>query len=313
VLELVNLRKRYGSLTAVDGLSVTAHAGEVLGLLGPNGAGKSTTIGMAMGLIEPDEGEVRIVPRAAGQASGQAGEQAGAQRATLGPRSVEARSLLGIAPQSLALYDQLTGEENLRYFGRLMGLSGKVLSQRVEHVLGLVALSPRKKDRVATYSGGMKRRLNLAAALVHNPPIVLLDEPTAGVDPQSRNNLLDVVRQLAHDGCTVIYTTHYMEEASRLCSRVGIIDQGKLLAFGTVPELIAAHGGKPVVTIGYAEQAGLRHEQLRHEHVASDDPLATIREALQPGVGKAEAREVRIQQPDLETVFLNLTGRRLRD
>lgn len=307
MLELCNLRKRYGSLVAVDGLSVSAQAGEVLGLLGPNGAGKSTTIGMAMGLIEPDEGEVRIVPQAGGRMRQKQGQ--GVQRAVLGPRSVEARSLLGVAPQSLALYEQLTGEENLRFFGRLMGLSGRVLSQRVEHVLGLVALSPRKGDRVATYSGGMKRRLNLAAALVHNPPIVLLDEPTAGVDPQSRNNLLDVVRQLAHDGCTVIYTTHYMEEASRLCSRVGIIDQGKLLAFGTVPELIAAHGGKPVVTIGYAQgEAG-----LRHEHVQSDDPLHTIREALHPAAGKPEPREVHIQQPDLETVFLNLTGRRLRD
>ena len=300
MLELCNLRKRYGSLVAVDGLSLTAHAGEVLGLLGPNGAGKSTTIGMAMGLIEPDEGEVRVLP-----------VSRGATR-SLSPRSVEARSLLGVAPQSLALYDQLTGEENLRYFGRLMGLSGKVLSQRVAHVLGLVALTPRKGDRVATYSGGMKRRLNLAAALVHGPPILLLDEPTAGVDPQSRNNLLDVVRQLAQDGCTVIYTTHYMEEASRLCSRVGIIDQGKVLAFGTVSELIAAYGGKPVVTIGYGDD-GASRGVLRHEHIASDDPLATIREALQPGPGKAEAREVRIQQPDLETVFLNLTGRRLRD
>lgn len=292
VLELVQLRKRFGSLVAVDGLSLAAHKGEVLGLLGPNGAGKSTTIGMAMGLIEPDGGEVRIA--------------AGDGHHVLGPKAAEARALLGVAPQSLALYEQLTGEENLLFFGKIMGLSGRHLRERVQHVLGLVALTPRSKDRVVTYSGGMKRRLNLAAALVHSPPIVLLDEPTAGVDPQSRNNLLDVVRELASGGCTVIYTTHYMEEASRLCSRVGIIDQGKLLALGTVEQLIAQHGGKPVVALGMHGANG--HE---HKRIATDDPLATIREALTSG--GTQPFEVRIERPDLETVFLNLTGRSLRD
>lgn len=295
MLELFQLRKRFGSLVAVDGLSLSAHKGEVLGLLGPNGAGKSTTIGMAMGLIKPDEGEVRIVRSDASR------EQ------VLSPRSAEARLLLGVAPQSLALYDQLTGEENVLFFGKIMGLRGKALRTRAKRVLDLVALSPRKDDRVAAYSGGMKRRLNLAAALVHSPSIVLLDEPTAGVDPQSRNNLLDVVRELASEGCTVIYTTHYMEEASRICSRVGIIDHGKLLALDSVDALIARHGGKPVVTLTLPDGASVRHER-----VTTDDPLHTIREALLRTSG-AKPQDVRIERPDLETVFLNLTGKSLRD
>jgi ABC-2 type transport system ATP-binding protein len=269
---------------AVDGLTLHVARGEVFGLLGPNGAGKSTTIGMATGLIAPDEGTVEI-------------EGAGA------PTTEAARMHLGVAPQELALYEQMTGEENLRFFGKLYGLRGQALAQRVGIVLEMVALTPRQKDRVAAYSGGMKRRLNLAVAMIHDPPVLLLDEPTAGVDPQSRNNLLDVVRELARQGRTVIYTTHYMEEAGKLCDRVGIIDKGKLLACGTVAELTHAHGGDAVVTV---------HDEGGERRIETADPVREIAAVL--GNGNAtRVHNVRVDRPDLESVFLKLTGRSLRD
>lgn len=282
MLTLENLHKSFGAIKAVDGVSLEVRAGEVFGLLGPNGAGKSTTIAMAVGLLTPDSGRVEI----AGQGS---------------PSCTAARAVLGVAPQALALYDDLTAEENLAFFGRLYGLSGKALRGRVDEVLEMVGLSPRRKDRAKTYSGGMKRRLNLAAALVHDPALILLDEPTAGVDPQSRNNILDLVRTLAGEGRTIIYTTHYMEEAQKLCSRVGIIDKGRLLGVGTVEELIAKHGGKAVVTI--ERDAG-------SERVESDDPMGVVANAAASG---GALRGVRIDRPDLESVFLSMTGHRLRD
>lgn len=282
MLTLENLHKSFGAIKAVDGVSLEVRAGEVFGLLGPNGAGKSTTIAMAVGLLTPDAGRVEI----AGHGS---------------PSSAAARAVLGVAPQAIALYDDLTAEENLAFFGRLYGLRGKALRGRVDEVLEMVGLSPRRKDRARTYSGGMKRRLNLAAALVHDPALILLDEPTAGVDPQSRNNILDLVRTLAGKGRTIIYTTHYMEEAQKLCSRVGIIDKGRLLGVGTVEELIAKHGGKAVVTI--ERDAGI-------ERVETDDPMSVVAKAA---AGGGALRGVRIERPDLESVFLSMTGHRLRD
>jgi ABC-2 type transport system ATP-binding protein len=286
MLRLSNLRKSFGPaakrVVAVDGLSLEVRKGEVFGLLGPNGAGKSTSIGMAVGLIAPDEGTVEI-------------EGAGA------PTLASARMHLGVAPQELALYDELTGEENLRFFAKLYELSGARLRERVDAVLELVGLTPRRGDRVKGYSGGMKRRLNLAAALLHDPQLLLLDEPTAGVDPQSRNNLLEVVRELARQGRTIIYTTHYMEEASKLCDRVGIIDRGRLLALGTVAELTKQHGGQSIVTIHKGDDT--------HERIETDDPVREIQRVL----GNGHVQNVRIDRPDLESVFLGLTGRRLRD
>jgi ABC-2 type transport system ATP-binding protein len=276
-----HLRKSFGAVVAVDDLSLRVDRGEVFGLLGPNGAGKSTTIGMAVGLVRPDSGTVDLDGKGS-------------------PERAGVRRELGVAPQSLALYDQLTGEENLRLFATLYGLHGSTLRARVAAVLEGVGLTPRKDDRVEGYSGGMKRRLNLAAALVHDPPVVLLDEPTAGVDPQSRNSILEMVAALAGAGKTVIYTTHYMEEAARVCTRVGIIDRGKVLALGTVPELIARHGGTSVVTITRA--AG-------EERRETGDPIREAAAAMQtPGV-----LGVRIDRPDLESVFLSLTGRSLRE
>lgn len=286
MLRLTNLRKSYGDLVAVDGITLHVRKGEVFGLLGPNGAGKSTTIGMCMGLITPDSGEVDI---------------SGAGH----PTNDIVRRKLGVAPQALAIYDELSALENLSLFGKLYGLGGRELDERVHRVLDLVGLLPRAKDRAGTFSGGMKRRLNLAAALVHEPPLLLLDEPTAGVDPQSRNNILDTVRELARAGRTIIYTTHYMEEAQRLCDRIGIIDRGRLLCEGTVPELVRAHGGRSVVRV---ERNGTQ------ERIETDDPVREIARVLaEGGSGGGAITGVHVDQPDLESVFLSLTGRRLRD
>jgi len=281
MLVLAGVRKRYGTRTAVDGLSLAVRRGEIFGLLGPNGAGKTTTVGLAIGLLVPDEGTVDV----AGLGS---------------PRDPAVRARIGLAPQALALYDALTGQENVAFFGSVYGLSGARLAERVAAAIEFVGLTDRRCDRVATYSGGMKRRLNLAVALVHDPELLLLDEPTVGVDPQSRNLIFENVRHLREAGKTIVYTTHYMEEAERLCDRVGIVDNGRLLALGTVPELVAAHGGRPELV---ADTGG---EEVR---VETDDPLGELNRL-------AAARPVaafRVERANLEQVFLHLTGRQLRD
>ena len=283
MLRLVNLRKSFGPLVAVDGISLDIHKGEVFGLLGPNGAGKSTSIGMCVGLITPDSGSVTL-------------DGVGA------PTDPGVRRLVGVAPQSLALYDDMSGSENLRFFARMYSLSGHALRDRVGAVLDMVGLAPRAADLVRGYSGGMKRRLNLAVALLHEPPLLMLDEPTAGVDPQSRNSILDLVRDLARAGKTILYTTHYMEEASRLCDRVGIIDKGRLLAMGSVASLVASHGGKSVVTMTRGET---------EQRLESDDPLRDVAQLMH--AEGAAIGGIRIDRPDLESVFLSLTGRTLRD
>jgi ABC-2 type transport system ATP-binding protein len=281
VLRLSHLRKRYGDRFAVDDLSLEVRRGEVLGLLGPNGAGKTTAVSLAVGLLVPDSGEVSIAGRGS-------------------PRSPEVRRLIGVAPQALALYESLTCEENLRFFGRVQGMTGARLSARVEWSLGFASLSDRRSDRVGRLSGGMQRRLNLAAALVHDPELVLLDEPTVGVDPQSRNAILDRILELRALGRTVIYTTHYMEEAARLCDRVAIVDQGRLLALGTVEELVRTHGGPPTLVLRAAGE---------ERRVATADPLGEL--VRQAGAGRID--DFRVEHSDLEQVFLALTGRRLRD
>ncbi|MCW5764360.1 MAG: ABC transporter ATP-binding protein [Phycisphaeraceae bacterium] len=285
MLILRDVRKAYGKTVAVDGLSLRVEAGEVFGLLGPNGAGKTTTISMAIGLVRPDAGSVELEGHGP-------------------PTDGNVRRLIGVAPQSLALYDQLTAEENLEFFGRLYDLRGKRLVERVHAVLDAVGLLPRRRDRVGAFSGGMKRRMNLAVAMLHDPPMLLLDEPTAGVDPQSRNNILELVRSLGAQGRTVVYTTHYMEEAQRLCDRVAVMDQGRLMALGTVHELVERHGGRSVVTFERGEQI---------EHVQTDDPLRAISGALSGHAPGPAISGVRIERPSLESVFLTLTGRSLRD
>jgi ABC-2 type transport system ATP-binding protein len=280
-LSLRQVKKQFGELTAVDGLSLDVRRGEIFGLLGPNGAGKSTTIHCIIGLIEPDEGEIRI-------------------NGTGNPSQPAVRARMGIAPQALSLYEVLTAAENLAFFGQLYGLSGHHLKQRIDWALDFVGLRNRRSDAVKNYSGGMKRRINLAVALLHDPEIILLDEPTVGVDPQSRNSIFDNILALKAEGRTVIYTTHYMEEAERLCDRVGIMDQGKLLALGTVKSLVADRGGLPLLVV----ETGGKEIEMR-----SADPLAELNRLA----ASAPVERFRLDQPTLEEVFLNLTGRTLRD
>jgi ABC-2 type transport system ATP-binding protein len=281
MLRLIGVQKRYGSLVAVDGVSLEIQRGEVFGLLGPNGAGKTTTVHMVAGLWPPDGGRVEL-------------DGAGS------PMAPRVRRRIGVAPQALALYEELSGRENVAFFGRIQGLRGEALARRVEEALAFVGLTDRAGDRVRRYSGGMKRRLNLAAALVHQPDLLLLDEPTVGVDPHSRHAIFENILALRAQGRTIVYTTHYMEEAQRLCDRVGIMDRGKLLAVGSLPELIRAHGGHSRVvattTAGPVE-------------IATDDPLAELRRMESAG----GLVSFHVDRPSLETVFLNLTGRSLRD
>jgi ABC-2 type transport system ATP-binding protein len=296
VIQVTNLRKAYGPIVAVDGVSFEIRAGETFGLLGPNGAGKTTTIHLMAGALRPDTGEVRL-------------------NGAADPTRPDVRRQLGIAPQEIALYDELTAAENLLFFGKLYGLSGKALHDRVAWALDLVGLTDRRNDRARTYSGGMQRRLNLACALVHDPPVVFLDEPTAGVDPQSRNHLFENFAALAKQGRTILYTTHYMEEAQRLCDRVAIMDRGKVLALDTVEGLIRRHGGRSVVEAELerppADPAGLpgrlEGTSLRFE---TEQPLEEIARLSAAGI---PFRSLRVDRPDLEAVFLALTGRRLRD
>lgn len=281
MLTLTNLRKSFGSIVAVDDLSLSVRRGEVFGLLGPNGAGKSTTVSLAVGLLAPDAGQVRI-------------EGLG------NPADPAVRQRIGVATQSLALYDLLSGAENLRFFGEVYGLSGAPLAKRVAWCLDFVGLTDRKADRVGAYSGGMKRRLNLAAALVHDPDLLLLDEPTVGVDPQSRNKIFENIETLHREGRTVIYTTHYMEEAERLCQRIAIVDHGKLLATGSVDELLAEYGVTPTLVVQ------TNGETLR---LQTTDPLSELNRIA----STTKIDSFHLERPTLEQVFLRLTGRSLRD
>jgi len=281
MLSLSNVRKSFGRIVAVDGLSLSVRKGEVLGLLGPNGAGKSTSVSLAVGLLAPESGTVTIEGHG-------------------NPVAPEVRQEIGVAPQALALYDLLTGEENLRFFGEVYGLSGDALDRRVAWCLDFVGLTDRKGDRAGGYSGGMKRRLNLAAAVLHDPELLLLDEPTVGVDPQSRNKIFESIETLHRDGRTIIYTTHYMEEAERLCDRIAIIDAGKLLALGTLSELLAAHGGPPTLVV----KANGSEQRMQ-----TADPLADLNRIAATSAIDA----FQMERPTLEQVFLRLTGRSLRD
>ena len=279
-----HVSKRFGDLRAVDDLSFELEAGEVFGLLGPNGAGKTTAINMAVGLLEPDEGVVRFADEAFDR----------------NPRDAENRRSLGLAPQTIALYEELSATDNLRFFGRLHGLRGADLDERVAACLDFADLGDVSRKAVSKFSGGMKRRLNLAVAIVHDPNVILLDEPTVGVDPQSRNAIFDRVEQLRDNGKQIVYTTHYMEEAQRLCDRVAILDRGRLMALDTVPALIATHGGPGNLVI-HREDGEDRHE--------TTDPLGTLAELQE----RQTVDHFQYLPPDLETVFLNLTGRALRD
>jgi ABC-2 type transport system ATP-binding protein len=272
-LEVLGLRKSYGGVPAVDGVSFRVEKGTIVGLLGPNGAGKTTTVSIACGLLPPDAGEVRVAG------------------AVFAGDTDPAKRRLGLVPQELALYEELSADDNLRFFGALQRQEGARMGSRIEDVLRLTGLLDRRRDRVKTYSGGMKRRLNLAAGLLHDPDVLLLDEPTVGVDPQSRNAIFENLETLRDAGKAILYTTHYMEEAERLCDRIVIVDHGRVVAEGTAEELgtLIPRGNGP---------------ELDAEARAAVALLAARGIAV-PGVDGGK--------PRLEAVFLHLTGHALRD
>ena len=304
MIEARNLIKKFGSLTAVINLSLAIREGETIGLLGPNGAGKTTTIGMLVGLTSSDSGDVEIHKGKNSHELAQSGA----------PSQVSVRNRIGVAPQTLSLYEELTATENLKFFGSLYNLSGKSLKKRITTSLEFAGLQDRHNDKVSTFSGGMKRRLNIAVALIHQPEFILLDEPTVGVDPQSRNHIFERIEEMQKAGMTILYTTHYMEEAQRLCDRVAIMDSGKILALDTVDALLEQHGSRPVVSAVLHPQSSRNGlpttpdgDSIRFE---SDDPIAQIGQLTDSGV---QFQSLQIANSDLESVFLKLTGRQLRD
>jgi len=321
ILETRDIVKHYGALTAIDGVSFSIEEGEIFGLLGPNGAGKSTLISMLTGLFPPENGSIKIV-----------GIDAVAD-------IDKVKHLIGVVPQDLALYPTLSGRENLRFFGEMYNLNSKRLSERVDAVLDIVGMNERANDVVQSYSGGMKRRINLAVGLVNDPRVLFLDEPTVGVDPQSRNHIFESVERLNQEkGLTVLYTTHYMEEAERLCHRVAIIDHGKIIALDTPRILVASLGGG-ILQIGLSiadEALCQKVNELSEVRTAaflpgSTDPdIETLANRVTLKVETRKASEAMVQviqtcsqmgieilsietlEPNLETVFLHLTGKSLR-
>jgi ABC-2 type transport system ATP-binding protein len=301
--------RRFGGRTAVDDLSLAVRPGETYGLLGPNGAGKTTTIRLVCGLLRADDGKISVL----GQ--------------PVRPEAREAKRHIGYVPQDIALYPDLTVRENLRFFGRLHRMPRRRLEQRVAEVLELVDLTTRAGDRVESLSGGMRRRLNIGAGLVHSPTLLVLDEPTVGVDPQSRHAILESVRRFGEAGMAVLYTTHYMEEAERLCDRVGIIDHGRLVAEGTRRELIGLVAERDRIRLTAAGDLGALAAACRATpgveaaDVVADGVHVMAREArsLLPALldrahgSGAQIRAVEIDEPDLEAVFLHLTGTALRE
>jgi len=304
-LALRGLGKDYGARTAVGAIDLDVARGECLGLLGPNGAGKTTTISMACGVLTPTRGSVEIagIP--------------------LAKRPREAKAKLGLVPQDLAIYDELSAVQNLKYVGALYGLAGARLASRIDWALGVVGLRDRAREPVKQFSGGMKRRLNLAAGVLHAPEVLILDEPTVGVDPQSRHHIFETVKQLRRDGMTIVYTSHYMEEVEALCDRVAIVDAGAIVALGAIAELIAAHAGQGLAlslagapaVIDAAARAAEAHGSVTRDgarlRVMPRAGLAPLVAAIE-GAG-ATITMIESHQATLETAFLALTGHGLRD
>jgi ABC-2 type transport system ATP-binding protein len=303
------LRKHFGATKAVDGISFEIRRGQIFSLLGPNGAGKTTTISMLSGLLEPDSGDALI----AGHSIRREGQAA--------------RAAIGVVPQEVALYGDLSARENLVFWGRMYGLRGAGLQARVDEILAMIGLAGRQKERVDRYSGGMKRRVNIGVALLHRPQILYLDEPTAGIDPQSRRSILDSIKELNRQGMTVLYTTHYMEEAQELSHHIAIMDHGRIIAHGTHDELVRLIGEHSRIALSLNTKAPAVLDRWRQLSVVSqvldEDGKVTILArdsnlALPQLFEVAAEAAVRItslavQEPDLEMVFLHLTGRALRD
>jgi ABC-2 type transport system ATP-binding protein len=308
-IQVQDLHKNYGDVYAVQGVTFDVQAGEIFSLLGPNGAGKTTTISVVSCLLDPTKGDAQVMGNSVKS----------------NPMAVKA--VIGVVPQEIALYEDLSARENLTFWGKMVGLRGSALKQRMDEVLEITGLSERQKGRVGKFSGGMKRRLNIGIALLHKPQVIIMDEPTVGIDPQSRRNILDSVKELNRQGATVLYTTHYMEEAQELSDHIAIMDHGKIIAYGTHEELVKIVGQADRITLTLNAESAKIIEQWQntqgvHQITAEDGTIELLVDdsnlilpqlfetATQVGV---RITSVDIQEPNLEAVFLHLTGRALRD
>jgi ABC-2 type transport system ATP-binding protein len=308
MLTVQGLSKAFGANRAVDSVSFDVAPGEIYGLLGPNGAGKTTTISMLCGLLKPDSGEILVAG------------------ASFSADPQKAKRIMGVVPQDLALYEELSGRENLEFWGRIAGLSSREAKSRATEVLDALTLADRAKDALKTYSGGMKRRINLGCALLHHPQLLLLDEPTVGIDPQARLNILEFIGKLRASGTAILYTTHYLEEAESLCQRIGIIDHGKLLAEGTLSQLQERLGGDRLFVLeadfkdtspdawdGFDKRFQVIQKsgkQLVVAAIGARDPSECLKDLLGLPV---RVENVTLKRPSLNDVFLQLTGRELRE
>ncbi|MCK8101729.1 ABC transporter ATP-binding protein [Bacillus sp. 2CMS4F] len=311
MLQAENIKKAYGKKTIVKGISFSLRKGESFGLLGPNGAGKSTTISMISGLVPLDGGEITVGGY------------------VIGKDTNKAKQKIGIVPQEIALYPTLTAQENLVFWGKMYGLTHGEAKKRSAEVLEYVGLTERAKDKIETFSGGMKRRINIGAALMHKPELLIMDEPTVGIDPQSRNHILETVKQLNETGMTVIYTSHYMEEVEYLCDRIGIIDQGEMIAIGTKNDLCSRLGGDTIIqmtvsgadegflsavrSLAYVNDVTVNESELKIEVAAAHHEKVVTGLLTEAPAHQTNLLSLQVQEPNLERLFLNLTGRTLRD
>jgi ABC-2 type transport system ATP-binding protein len=307
MIDVSNLKKSFGTIEALKGISFNIPQGECYGLLGPNGAGKTTTISILSTIIKPDEGEVNI-----------AGYD-------LKKNPLDCKKNIGVVTQEIALYNELSANDNLLFWGGMYKVPLQELQNRLDETLDLLGLTDRKNDKVKTYSGGMKRRVNIASALLHRPKILFMDEPTAGIDPQSRNLIFEVVEKLHKEGMTIVYTTHYMEEAERLCNRIGIIDNGEIIAQGTLDELRTSGSMKESVVISYTNLTDERYNTIEKEWKdiqRFEDKIHFYSINIQGDLSKIilmcnkfglDMQHIDIQKINLETIFLSLTGKKLRD
>ncbi|MFC5467369.1 ATP-binding cassette domain-containing protein [Cohnella suwonensis] len=309
VLEIRNLTKKFDDFVAVDNMSLSVKEGEIFGFLGANGAGKSTTISMVASLLRSTKGEILLLGK------------------NISANAKFAKSNIGIVPQDLAIYENMTAYENVSFFAGLYGLRGALLKERTEEALRFVGLADKAKSYPSSFSGGMKRRLNIACAIAHRPKLIIMDEPTVGIDPQSRNYILNSVRELNEMGCTIIYTSHYMEEVEEICTRIAIVDHGKIIAEGTKEQLkaiitdtkdiwIGVKGGETLETERLKQIPGVTAVRLEDNvvKIASKGEVNNLNRIVQQLIkDEIEIRSVEEQAPNLETVFLTLTGRNLRD
>lgn len=310
IVKLEQVTKNFGDISAVDKMSLSIEQGEIFGLLGPNGAGKSTAINMIIGLLSIDKGSISILG------------------SDVKKESKTTRSNIGIVPQDIAIYEDLTCLENVKFFASLYGLRGKDLDKAAMEALEFTGLSEKVKSFPKSFSGGMKRRLNIACAIAHKPKLIIMDEPTVGIDPQSRNHILQSVKKLNELGCTVIYTSHYMEEVEEICTRIAIMDHGKVIALGTCDELKNLITDKDIVLVTVTDSISkVREEKIKEIRGVEDVEIedSTIKISSSREVNNLDAvinyftsnrisiKSVESKTPDLETVFLSLTGRRLRD